>query len=65
MIQPQSQLARYQPKASMTEGQVAAMGARAWEDSNTLVVRLSQVSDPIVQGMIRAVADHVFGRRQR
>ena len=63
MSDVQSHLSRHVPKASMTEAQVKAMGARAWVDHETLVVRLSQVTDPIIQGMIRAVADHLFERR--
>ncbi len=58
----QSQLGRFVPKAATSDIKVKAMGARAWMDSETLVVRLSQVSDPIIRGMIVAVADHEFGR---
>ena len=58
----QSNLARHQPQASTSDGELKAMGARAWEDHETLVVRLSTVSDPVVKGMIKAIAAHVFGR---
>ena len=55
----QSQLASYQPKASTTPGEIKAMGARAWIDHETLVVRLSAVTDPIIRGMIRAIAAYL------
>ena len=59
----QSHLARHQPQASTSDGELKAMGARrAWEDHETLVVRLSTVRDPVVKGMIKAIAAHVFGR---
>ena len=58
-----SHLARHQPKAALTDGQLLALGARAWTEQQTLVVRLSQVKDPIIQGMVVAIADHIFERR--
>ena len=60
----QSHLARHQPQAATSDGEIKAMGGapRAWQDHETLVVRLSTVSDPMVQGMIKAIAAHVFGR---
>lgn len=63
MTEPQSQLARHVAKPSLSDGQVLAMGARAWEDQETLVVRLSLISDPIIRQMAVTVAQHVFGRR--
>ncbi len=55
-------LARYVPKASMTEAQVKALGARAWEEQETLVVRLNQITDPMLRAMVVAIAKHLFGR---
>lgn len=60
--QPQSQLARYVPQAATTPGQLKALGARAWIDTQTLVVRLAAVEDPIIRGMIVAVAESEYGR---
>ena len=57
-----SQLARYVAKPSLSEAQVLAMGARAWEDHETLVVRLNQIQDPIIRQMAITVAKHVFGQ---
>ncbi len=54
-------LARHVPKASLSEAQVKALGARAWEDHETLVVRLAQVEDPTIRAMVVAVAEHQFG----
>ena len=54
-------LARIQTSPALTPGQIEALGARAWEESQTLVVRLSQVKDPKVRGMIEAVAEYEFG----
>ena len=59
----QSQLARYQPRGTLTDGQVLAMGARAWQDQQTLVVRLSLIHDPIIRQMAVTIADYVFGKR--
>ena len=58
----QSHLARYQPKAATSDGELKAMGARAWDIDGVLVVRLSTVRDPIVRGWIKAIAAHEFGR---
>lgn len=58
-----SHLARHQPKPALTEGELLALGARAWVDQETLVVRLSQVSDPIIRRMVHAIANYLFGRR--
>jgi len=57
----QSHLARHVPTAATSSTALKAMGARAWTDHETLVVRLSAVTDPIIRGMIVAVADHTFG----
>ncbi len=61
MSQSQSQLARYVPRQATSEAALKAMGARAWLDEQTLVVRLSQVDDHSIRLMIKAVAAHVFG----
>ncbi len=57
----QSCLARYVPKPATSEAAVKALGARAWDEQETLVVRLSAVSDPSIRLMVKAVAAHVFG----
>ena len=62
MNQPQSQLARYVAKPSLSDGQVLAMGAKAWKDQETLVVRLNQIQDPVIRQMAITVAQHVFGQ---
>jgi hypothetical protein len=62
MNQPQSQLARYVAKPVLSDAQVLALGARAWDDQETLVVRLSQIEDPIIRQMAATVAGYVFGR---
>ena len=54
-------LARLQTAPAMTRGQIDALGARAWEESRTLVVRLAAVEDPDVRAKIEAVAQHQFG----
>ena len=63
MNQPASQLARYVAKPATSDAALKAMGARAWEDQQTLVIRLSAVSDPVIRQMVRTVADYVFGAR--
>ncbi|KKK52189.1 hypothetical protein LCGC14_3107410 [marine sediment metagenome] len=63
MNQPASQLARYVAKPATSDAALKAMGARAWEDQQTLVIRLSSVSDPVIRQMVCAVAGHVFGGR--
>lgn len=63
MTSVQSHLTRHVAKTALSETQVAALGARAWEDQETLVVRLSQVTDPIIRKMVVAIADHLFARR--
>ena len=62
MTEPLSQLARHVPRPATTDAQLLAMGARAWWDSGVLVVRLSTVSDPSIQIMMKAVAAYCFGR---
>ncbi len=61
MTTVQSQLARHVPKPATSEAALKALGARAWDAQETLVVRLSAVSDPSIRLMIKAVAAHVFG----
>ncbi len=61
MTTVQSALARYVPKPATSEAAVKALGARAWDEQETLVVRLSAVSDPSIRLMVKAVAAHVFG----
>ncbi len=56
-----SQLARHQPTPALSDGQLLALGARAWQDQEILVVRLSLVSDPIIRQMVRAIADWKYG----
>lgn len=63
MTEPQSQLARHVPRPATTDAQVLAMGARAWDRQETLVVRLSLVRDPSIRLMVKAVAAHVFGEQ--
>ena len=63
MNQPASQLARYVAKPALSDGQVLALGARAWADQQTLVVRLNQIQDPIIRQMAVTIAKHVFGKR--
>ncbi len=62
MTSPASHLARHQPKPALSEGQVLAMGAWAWGEPKTLVVRLSQVKGPTIRGRVVAIADYLFGR---
>ena len=62
MNQPASQLARYVAKPALSDAQVLALGARAWQDQETLVVRLNQIQDPIIRQMAVTVAKHVFGQ---
>ena len=62
MTEPQSQLARHVPRPVSTDAQVLAMGARAWDTQETLVVRLSTIDDPMVKRMVKAVAAYCFGR---
>ncbi len=62
MSDVQSQLARHVAKPATSDAALKAMGARAWEDQQTLVIRLSSVSDPVIRQMVRAVADYVFGK---
>ncbi len=57
----QSCLSRHVPKPATSEGAVKALGARAWDEQETLVVRLSAVRDPSIRLMVKAVAAHVFG----
>ncbi len=57
----QSQLARYVARSSLSDAQVLAMGARAYRDQETLVVRLAAIQDPIIRQMAVTVAKHVFG----
>lgn len=54
-------LARIQTAPVLTPGQLEALGARAWAEQETLVVRLSQVEDPGIRAKIVAVAEHQFG----
>ncbi len=61
MTTVQSALARYVPKPATSEAAVKALGARAWGEQETLVVRLSAVSDPSIRLMVKAVAAHCFG----
>ncbi len=61
MTTVQSHLTRYVPKPATSEAAVKALGARAWDEQETLVVRLSAVSDPSIRIMVKAVAAHVFG----
>ncbi len=63
MTDLQSHLARYVSKPATDDGELKRMGARAWVTHETLVVRLSAVSDPIIRGMIVAVAHHAFGKK--
>ena len=62
MSEPQSQLGRYVAKLALSDAQVLAMGARAWKEKETLVVRLNQIQDPIIRQMAVTVAKHVFGQ---
>lgn len=62
MSDPQSQLARHVAKPALSDTQVLALGARAWQDQETLVVRLNQITDPIIRQMAVTVAKHVFGQ---
>lgn len=62
MNQPQSQLAHRVAKPPLSDGQVLALGARAFLDHDTLVVRLNQIHDPIIRQVAIAVAKHVFGQ---
>ena len=59
MTEPRSQLARTMPKPATTDGELKALGARAWIDHKTLVVRRSTIEDPIILGMVDAVADYL------
>ncbi len=61
MTTVQSHLSRHVPKPATSEAAVKALGARAWGEQETLVVRLSAVSDPSIRLMVKAVAAHVFG----
>ena len=60
----QSHLARHVPRKVTSDGELRAMGARAWADHETLVVRLSVIQDPIIRGMVVAVADYLGFRRR-
>ena len=61
MTEPQSQLARYVPRPATTDAQMLAMGARAWGEQETLVVRLSTIGDPSMRHMARALAAYLYG----
>jgi hypothetical protein len=54
-------LARIQTVPTTTRAQLNALGARAWENHETLVVRLSQVEDAGIRAKIVEVAEHQFG----
>ena len=57
----QSNLARYQTSSPMTPAQIDVLGARAWVEQETLVVRLNQVADPDIQQKIRDIAESLYG----
>ncbi len=61
MTTVQSHLSRHVPKPAASEAAVKALGARAWDEQETLVVRLSTVQDPSIRLMVKAVAAYVFG----
>ncbi len=61
MTTVQSALARHVPKPATSDAAVKALGARAWDEQETLVVRLSAVSDPSIRLMVKAVAAYCFG----
>ena len=64
MNQLASSLQRHQPKTALTEGQLLALGARAYHDHEILVVKLSRLNNPIDQQMARSIAERLYGRRQ-
>ncbi len=57
-----SQLARYVAKPVTSDAALLAMGARAYHDHETLVIRINQIQDPIIRQMAITVAKHVFGQ---
>ncbi len=59
MTEPRSQLARYVPTEATGASDLRAMGARAWIDHETLVVRRSAIKDPLIRGMLDAIADYL------
>jgi hypothetical protein len=64
MNQPASSLRRAQPKAALTEGQLLALGAKAYHEHEILVVRLSRLNNPIDRQMARSIAERLYGRRE-
>ena len=62
MNQPASHLARYVAKPATSDAKILAMGAKAYREHETLVVRLSQIRDPVIRQMAATVADYLFGR---
>ncbi len=63
MNHPASHLARHVPKPALSHGQLLAMGARAYHDHEILVVRLSQLDNPIDRQMARSIAEKLYGER--
>ena len=64
MTQPQSFLARHQPKAALSDGELLAMKARAWVDHGLLVVSPGDFTNLIDQEMVRSLGARIYGRCQ-
>ena len=58
-----SHLARYQPKASASEGERLALMARAWTDDGIICVKPEQIADDILRQACITVAEKLYGKR--
>ena len=56
-------LARHVPKASLSDGQMDALGARAWLDFGIGLLRPEELPDTLERRVVLALAEEKYGKR--
>ena len=59
----QSHLARYQPKASLTDAQLLALAAKAWHDHGIALFRPDDLPNEWDRQAVVNAAERLYGRR--
>ena len=63
MSDVQSQVARYQPKAALTDAQLLALAARAWHDFGIALIRADDLDNAFDRLAVSNAAEKLYGKR--